>query len=298
MLQGTTWACACVFTRISSTELALSCAYAQIPPPKKNPLIPPIYTPSQATFAISLQQPEPATYALFDEVVVLAEGREIFHGPRENIVDYFNALGFFLPARKEVVDFLQNLASPKDQAPLRECNPEGDIYGQYIPPRILEREWKDCAMFREMVDYMAVPIKADPVNDRALATEKFALNTVDNVKILFARYMILEHREWIITGYRFIQVCVCVLVGVLVGACGDGCGDGCGELVSRTYTVTYTSTHLNVHLTPPPPSLTYTFTYLHIHSHALPPTSTSPHPHFPSLTVHTHGVAHWCICLG
>lgn len=97
------------------------------------------------------------------------------------------------------------LPTPSPQ-PLRECNPEGDIYGQYIPPRILEREWKDCQMFRDMVDYMAAPIKPDPVNDRALATKKFALSTMDNVKILFARYMILEHREWIITGYRFIQV--------------------------------------------------------------------------------------------
>ena len=69
----------------------------------------------QATFAISLQQPEPATYDLFDDVVVLAEGRELYHGPRQQVLDHFNALGFFLPARKEVADFLQNLASPKDQ---------------------------------------------------------------------------------------------------------------------------------------------------------------------------------------
>lgn len=71
--------------------------------------------PLQATFAISLQQPEPATYDLFDDVVVLAEGRELYHGPRQQVLDHFNALGFFLPARKEVADFLQNLASPKDQ---------------------------------------------------------------------------------------------------------------------------------------------------------------------------------------
>lgn len=57
----------------------------------------------------------------------------------------------FTPAIKTCFD-PTNVASRSQ--PLRECNPEGDIYGQYIPPRILEREWKDSAQYREMVDYM------------------------------------------------------------------------------------------------------------------------------------------------
>lgn len=48
-------------------------------------------------------------------MIVLAEGREIYHGPLDRIMGHFNDLGFYMPPRKEIVDFLQNLASPKDQ---------------------------------------------------------------------------------------------------------------------------------------------------------------------------------------
>lgn len=34
------------------------------------------------------------TYELFDNIVLLAEGKVIFHGPREDIVPYFSSLGW------------------------------------------------------------------------------------------------------------------------------------------------------------------------------------------------------------
>ena len=40
----------------------------------------------------------------------------MYHGPREQVVPFFESLGFKLPPRKGTADFLQEITSQKDQA--------------------------------------------------------------------------------------------------------------------------------------------------------------------------------------
>lgn len=42
-------------------------------------------------------------------------GNMLFHGPREEVVPFFQSQGFFVPERKAVSDFLQEVTSKKDQ---------------------------------------------------------------------------------------------------------------------------------------------------------------------------------------
>ena len=42
-------------------------------------------------------------------------GRIVFHGPRENVVDFFESCGFACPERKGIPDFLQEVTSKNDQ---------------------------------------------------------------------------------------------------------------------------------------------------------------------------------------
>ena len=44
----------------------------------------------------------------------------MYHGPREQVVDFFQGLGFQLPSRKGVADFLQEITSRKEQ---KVCHP-------------------------------------------------------------------------------------------------------------------------------------------------------------------------------
>ena len=39
----------------------------------------------------------------------------VYHGPREQVVPFFDSLGFSLPERKGVADFLQEICSQNDQ---------------------------------------------------------------------------------------------------------------------------------------------------------------------------------------
>ena len=45
----------------------------------------------------------------------MAEGSIIYHGPRTEIVPFFESCGFKCPERKAVPDFLQEVTSQKDQ---------------------------------------------------------------------------------------------------------------------------------------------------------------------------------------
>ncbi|KAE9037777.1 hypothetical protein PR002_g6386 [Phytophthora rubi] len=65
------------------------------------------------TVVISLQQPAPEVLALFDNVLLLADGEVLYHGPRAHIQAYFEALGFVCPPERGLADFLCDLASPQ-----------------------------------------------------------------------------------------------------------------------------------------------------------------------------------------
>mmetsp|Transcript_3324 Transcript_3324/g.5465 ORF Transcript_3324/g.5465 Transcript_3324/m.5465 type:complete len:1454 (+) Transcript_3324:67-4428(+) len=64
------------------------------------------------TRLVSLLQPGPETFSLFDEVILLAEGRLIYAGPIDEVVDYFASLGYEQPNTMDVADFLQSVATP------------------------------------------------------------------------------------------------------------------------------------------------------------------------------------------
>lgn len=62
------------------------------------------------TAVISLLQPAPETYGLFDDILLLSDGYIVYQGPREHVLEFFESMGFKCPARKGVADFLQEVS--------------------------------------------------------------------------------------------------------------------------------------------------------------------------------------------
>ena len=52
---------------------------------------------------------------IFDKVIVLYEGREIYFGRTQDAKDYFIAMGFQCPDRQTTADFLTSLTSPLER---------------------------------------------------------------------------------------------------------------------------------------------------------------------------------------
>lgn len=63
------------------------------------------------TAVISLLQPAPETYDLFDDIILLSDGQIVYQGPREHVLQFFESMGFKCPERKGVADFLQEVSN-------------------------------------------------------------------------------------------------------------------------------------------------------------------------------------------
>lgn len=64
----------------------------------------------EGTVLMALLQPAPETFDLFDDIILLSEGHIIYQGARGHVLDFFESLGFKLPHRKGIADFLQEVS--------------------------------------------------------------------------------------------------------------------------------------------------------------------------------------------
>jgi ABC-type multidrug transport system ATPase subunit len=64
---------------------------------------------TDSTALISLLQPAPETFNLFDDVILMAEGKIVYHGPCSHALQFFEDCGFKCPQRKGAADFLQEV---------------------------------------------------------------------------------------------------------------------------------------------------------------------------------------------
>ncbi|CAI0540644.1 unnamed protein product, partial [Linum tenue] len=63
----------------------------------------------EGTVLMALLQPPPETFDLFDDLILLSEGYVVYEGPRVEVLEFFGSLGFQLPPRKSIADFLQEV---------------------------------------------------------------------------------------------------------------------------------------------------------------------------------------------
>ncbi|TMW67512.1 hypothetical protein Poli38472_011132 [Pythium oligandrum] len=63
------------------------------------------------TVVIALLQPSPEVFSLFDDVMILNKGRVMYHGPRPEVLPYFESMGFHCPPNRDVADYLMDLGT-------------------------------------------------------------------------------------------------------------------------------------------------------------------------------------------
>jgi ABC-type multidrug transport system ATPase subunit len=83
---------------------------------------------TDTTALVSLLQPAPETFDLFDEVILMAEGKIVYHGPRTQVLQFFEDCGFKCPERKGAADFLQEVRENVSFSPL-----EINLVASYLP---------------------------------------------------------------------------------------------------------------------------------------------------------------------
>jgi hypothetical protein len=172
---------------------------------------------AKTTRIVSLLQPGPETFALFDEVILMAKGMIIFAGPITEIVGYFNALGYKQPATMDVADWLVSIPTP-----------DGKLFTEhehYTAFEFHERFKKSRQMARIQSELQAPPIHSW-LRDPGAAVTPDNLNIPGNIMIpyhnTFSRSMMLNLRRhftlWIrdkgfIIGKMFENIGMAVATG-------------------------------------------------------------------------------------
>ncbi|CAI7797838.1 unnamed protein product [Closterium sp. NIES-54] len=114
---------------------------------------------TNTTTLISLLQPAPETFELFDDVMLMSEGRIVYHGPREEVLGFFREMGFAPPARKGVADFMQEVTSLKDQE--QYWDPSQPHPYRYVSVRAFEEAFRASRFGKQMEAELSIPFKKD-----------------------------------------------------------------------------------------------------------------------------------------
>ncbi|KAL5991460.1 hypothetical protein ACLOJK_012369 [Asimina triloba] len=132
----------------------------------------------------------------------MEEGHVVYQGPPSRVVDFFESLGFSLPPRKGVADFLQEVTSKKDQA---------QYWSDPSKPYVFLPVPEIAAAFRrseygKSIDFgLSVPYDKSESLPTALADTEYAVGKKELFKACFLRELVLISRHRFIYIFKTVQ---------------------------------------------------------------------------------------------
>lgn len=165
------------------------------------------------TMIISLLQPAPETYALFDDIILLSEGQIVYQGPCEHVLEFFGSVGFKCPERKGVADFLQEVTSIKDQEQywFRKDEPY-----RYVSVSEFVDRFNSFHVGQKLFDELATPYDKSKAHPAALVTDKYGISNIDLLKACLSREGLLMKRNSLIYIFKTFQITVMSIIAFTV----------------------------------------------------------------------------------
>ncbi|KAF5739187.1 ABC transporter G family member 31 [Tripterygium wilfordii] len=147
--------------------------------------------------------PAPETFDLFDDLLLLSEGHVVYQGPRADVLEFFESLGFQLPPRKGVADFLQEVTSKKDQAQYW-ADPSKPYV--FLPVPEIAKAFANSRFGRSLQSTLSVSYDKSKTHPSALSKEKYAVSKYELLKACFSRELLLISRHRFLYTFRTCQV--------------------------------------------------------------------------------------------
>ncbi|KAF7127829.1 hypothetical protein RHSIM_Rhsim11G0102600 [Rhododendron simsii] len=159
---------------------------------------------ADATILVALLQPAPETFDLFDDIILMAEGKIVYHGPRNHILEFFEDCGFRCPERKGVADFLQEVISRKDQAqywqqPEQSCS--------YISVDMFSKKFKESTYGKKLDEELSQPF-IECCQKNASSFGMYSLSKWALFRACMSREWLLMRRNSFVYVFRLIQVMI------------------------------------------------------------------------------------------
>jgi len=170
------------------------------------------------TTVVGLLQPPPETVALFDDIMIIAEGRIVYHGPAADTLPFLKSLGFHCPPRKDMGAFLQEVFTPQGQLEYCEegMRPEKeDSMDDLIVPvdGMQDAYWRSEAGKRA-AEAAAAPFDRSRSHPDALRNTKYALNAWEAFSVLLWRQGLLLSRN---KNLMYTRAGFAIVTGLILG---------------------------------------------------------------------------------
>ncbi|KAF2283073.1 hypothetical protein GH714_043817 [Hevea brasiliensis] len=144
----------------------------------------------------------PETYDLFDDIILLSDGQIVYQGPREDVLGFFEHMGFKCPERNGVADFLQEVTSRKDQ---KQYWAHKDQPYSFITVQEFAEAFQSYDVGQKIGQELSTPFDKSKSHPAALATEKFfkqyfLLLIVNQMASALFRFMAATGRNMIVAN--------------------------------------------------------------------------------------------------
>nr|XP_007162612.1 hypothetical protein PHAVU_001G166000g [Phaseolus vulgaris]ESW34606.1 hypothetical protein PHAVU_001G166000g [Phaseolus vulgaris] len=167
----------------------------------------------KGTTVISLLQPAPETYNLFDDIILLSDSHIVYQGPREYVLQFFQSMGFQCPERKGVADFLQEVTSRKDQE--QYCTHKDQPY-RFVTAKEFSEALKSFHVGRSLREELDSEFDRSKSHPAALTTKKFGVGKWELLKACLSREYLLMKRNSFVYIFRWSQLAVMAFIAMTI----------------------------------------------------------------------------------
>ncbi|KAM5579169.1 ABC transporter G family member 29 [Rosa sericea] len=164
---------------------------------------------TEATIFMSLLQPAPETFDLFDDIILLSEGQIVYQGPRENIVEFFESCGFRCPERKGTADFLQEVTSRKDQ---EQYWADRSKPYRYISVTEFSNRFKRFHVGMRLENELSIPFDKSQGHRAALVFTRYSTSKMELLKACWDKEWLLLKRNSFVYIFKTVQIIIGALI--------------------------------------------------------------------------------------
>ncbi|XP_052192050.1 pleiotropic drug resistance protein 3-like [Diospyros lotus] len=166
---------------------------------------------TDATVVMALLQPAPETFDLFDDVILMAEGKIVYHGPHTHILELFEDCGFRCPERKGIADFLQEVLSVKDQA--QYWHRTEQIH-RFVSVDMFSRKFKESASGKKLDEELLEQFMTSKSHKDALCFHKYSLSKWVLFRACMSREFLLMRRNSFVYVFKSAQLTMMAFIAM------------------------------------------------------------------------------------
>ncbi|KAK7841184.1 abc transporter g family member 29 [Quercus suber] len=147
---------------------------------------------TEATILMSLLQPAPETFDLFDDIILLSEGQIVYQGPREYILQFFETCGF----KKDQEQYWTDRRRPYHYTSVSE----------------FASQFKRFHVGMQLENELSIPYNKANCHRAALVFKKYSVPKMELLKACFDKEWLLIKRNSFIYVFKTIQIIIVAII--------------------------------------------------------------------------------------